>query len=222
MPARSRTQQAANPSPADPIATLRERTRELEREWRELPQRRNAVLLSGNEQEIVRLMIRERQLPLEWLDTLRQRVASCRASLEAEQQQLLREREELRQQLLPRYTELLATFEEFATLQRRYAELLLPDGSEQELKFLVLSRHAYAAVQTEAQPLQSVRNLLHSLNDCGLWLDRVHAALTEGSSEALQLVGSLLSGEPCLQVRVLESIEESIERKRNAKGSSKG
>lgn len=214
MPARNRT--TANPSPADSIATLRERTLAIEAEWRELPQRRSEALPHGDRELILNLMIRERQLPLEWLDTLRQRVALLRTRLEAELNALTKEREELRQQLKPLYDELLASFERFNRLQVRYAELLLPDGSEQDLWFLTLSKHAYAAVQTEAQPIRRARNLLNALTDCELQLNRLHEGIVHGEQEVQRRVHAMLSGEPCSLIQTIEGIEQKLI------GSSKG
>jgi hypothetical protein len=55
------------------LDALRARMESLRAEWRELPKRRDTALLKGDKDALLDTQIRERQIPYEYLQAIRQR-----------------------------------------------------------------------------------------------------------------------------------------------------
>ena len=65
------------------LDALRARTEALRTEWRELPNRRNTALLKGDKDALLDTQIRERQIPYEYLLSVKERMATLATQLQS-------------------------------------------------------------------------------------------------------------------------------------------
>jgi hypothetical protein len=84
------------------LNALRARTEALRTEWRELPKRRDTALLKGDKDALLDTQIRERQIPYEYLQAIRQRTELFTEQVHAQLNDLAKQREQVRARLVER------------------------------------------------------------------------------------------------------------------------
>jgi len=122
------------------LDALRARTETLRTEWRELPKRRDAALLRGDKDALLDTQIRERQIPYEYLQAIRQRTELFTEQVHAQLNDLAKQREQVRARLVDALPKLEAAWREVEALQQEYLRL---SPSETELPLWSASKGRY-------------------------------------------------------------------------------
>jgi hypothetical protein len=95
----------------------------LRAEWRELPKRRDTALLKGDKDALLDTQIRERQIPYEYLQAIRQRTELFTEQVHAQLNDLAKQREQVRARLVEALPKLEAAWREVDALQQEYLRL---------------------------------------------------------------------------------------------------
>jgi hypothetical protein len=90
------------------LDALRARMESLRAEWRELPKRRDTALLKGDKDALLDTQIRERQIPYEYLQAIRQRTELFTEQVHAQLNDLAKQRELVRARVRRRWRTSLA------------------------------------------------------------------------------------------------------------------
>jgi len=175
------------------LDALRARTEALRTEWRELPNRRNTALLGGDKDALLDTQIRERQIPYEYLLSVKERMATLATQLQSELETAAKQREQVRAQLVRALPKLEAAWREVEALQREYLRLL---ESETELPFWSVIIGTYTLPITHA-PVNRTAGLRRDLGvvQQGMQeLDTLLQRVAEGDADTLDTVRRALEG----------------------------
>jgi hypothetical protein len=175
------------------LDALRARTEALRTEWRELPKRRDTALLKGDKDALLDTQIRERQIPYEYLLSVKERMATLATQLQSELETAAKQREQVRAQLVRALPKLEAAWREVEALQREYLRLL---ESETELPFwsVILGTYtlpiAHAPVNRAGELRRDLGVVQHGMQELDALLQRV----AEGDADTLDTVRRALEG----------------------------
>ena len=175
------------------LDALRARTEALRTEWRELPNRRNTALLRGDKDALLDTQIRERQIPYEYLLSVKERMATLATQLQSKLATAAQRREQVRAQLVRALPKLEAAWREVDALQQEYLRLL---ESETELPFWSVIRGTYTLPIAHA-PVNRAGELRRDLGVVQQGMQELDALLqrvAEGDADTLDTVRRALEG----------------------------
>ena len=169
------------------LDALRARTETLRTEWRELPKRRDAALLRGDKDALLDTQIRERQIPYEYLQAIRQRTELFTEQVHAQLNDLAKQREQVRARLVDALPKLEAAWREVEALQQEYLRL---SPSETELPLWSASKGRYDLhTSYETRPTATLTRALETARYAQADLDRLLQGVVGGFKGACQRCG---------------------------------
>ncbi len=185
------------------LDALRARTEALRTEWRELPKRRDNALLKGDKDALLDTQIRERQIPYEYLQAIRQRTELFTEQVHAQLNDLAKQREQVRARLVEALPKLEAAWREVEALQREYLRL---SPSETELPLWTASMGRYdLLVSYETRPTATLKTALETTRYAQAELDRLLQGVVDGDGDAIDAVRRALEcGDDQLPSRIAE------------------
>jgi len=175
------------------LDALRARTEALRTEWRELPKRRDTALLKGDKDALLDTQIRERQIPYEYLLSVKERMATLATQLQSELETAAKQREQVRAQLVRALPKLEAAWREVEALQREYLRLL---ESETELPFwsVILGTYTLPITRAPVNRTAGLRRDLGVVQQGMQELDALLQRVAEGDADTLDTVRRALEG----------------------------
>jgi len=175
------------------LDALRARTEALRTEWRELPKRRDTALLKGDKDALLDTQIRERQIPYEYLLSVKERMATLATQLQSELETAAKQREQVRAQLVRALPKLEAAWREVEALQREYLRLL---ESETELPFwsVILGTYTLPIAHAPVNRAGELRRDLGVVQQGMQELDALLQRVAEGDADTLDTVRRALEG----------------------------
>jgi len=185
------------------LNALRARTEALRTEWRELPKRRDNALLKGDKDALLDTQIRERQIPYEYLQAIRQRTELFTEQVHAQLNDLAKQREQVRARLVEALPKLEAAWREVDALQQEYLRLA---PNETELPLWSASRGRYD-MHTEygTRPTRQLTDALEIARYAQADLDRLLQGVVDGDGDAIDAVRRALEdGDDHLPSRIAE------------------
>jgi chromosome segregation ATPase len=185
------------------LDALRARMESLRAEWRELPKRRDNALLKGNKDALLDTQIRERQIPYEYLQAIRQRTELFTEQVHAQLNDLAKQREQVRARLVEALPKLEAAWREVEALQREYLRLA---PSETELPLWTASMGRYdLLVSHETRSTRQLTAALETTRYAQADLDRLLQGVVDGDGDAIDAVRRALEhGDDQLPSRIAE------------------
>jgi len=185
------------------LNALRARTESLRAEWRELPKRRDNALLKGDKDALLDTQIRERQIPYEYLQAIRQRTELFTEQVHAQLNDLAKQREQVRARLVEALPKLEAAWREVDALQQEYLRLA---PSEAELPLWTASMGRYdLLVSYETRPTATLKTALETTRNAQADLDRLLQGVVDGDGDAIDAVRRALEyGDDQLPSRIAE------------------
>jgi len=185
------------------LDALRARTETLRTEWRELPKRRDAALLRGDKDALLDTQIRERQIPYEYLQAIRQRTELFTEQVHAQLNDLAKQREQVRARLVDALPKLEAAWREVEALQQEYLRL---SPSETELPLWSASKGRYDLhTSYETRPTATLTRALETAHHAQADLDRLLQGVVDGDGDAIDAVRRALEhGDDQLPSRIAE------------------
>jgi chromosome segregation ATPase len=185
------------------LDALRARTESLRTEWRELPKRRDSALFTGDKDALLDTQIRERQIPYEYLQAIRQRTDAFIARVQSQLNDLAKQRERVRAKLVEALPKLEAAWREVDALQQEYLRLA---PNETELPLWLASRGRYD-MHTEygTRPTRQLMDALEIARYAQADLDRLLQGVVDGDGDAIDAVcRALEDGDDQLPSRIAE------------------
>jgi chromosome segregation ATPase len=185
------------------LDALRARTESLRTEWRELPKRRDSALFTGDKDALLDTQIRERQIPYEYLQAIRQRTDAFIARVQSQLNDLAKQRERVRAKLVEALPKLEAAWREVDALQQEYLRLA---PNETELPLWSASRGRYD-MHTEygTRPTRQLMDALEIARYAQADLDRLLQGVVDGDGDAIDAVRRALEdGDDQLPSRIAE------------------
>jgi chromosome segregation ATPase len=185
------------------LDALRARTESLRTEWRELPKRRDSALFTGDKDALLDTQIRERQIPYEYLQAIRQRTDAFIARVQSQLNDLAKQRERVRAKLVEALPKLEAAWREVDALQQEYLRLA---PNETELPLWSASRGRYD-MHTEygTRPTRQLMDALEIARYAQTDLDRLLQGVVDGDGDAIDAVRRALEdGDDQLPSRIAE------------------
>jgi chromosome segregation ATPase len=185
------------------LDALRARTESLRTEWRELPKRRDSALFTGDKDALLDTQIRERQIPYEYLQAIRQRTDAFIARVQSQLNDLAKQRERVRAKLVEALPKLEAAWREVDALQQEYLRLA---PNETELPLWLASRGRYD-MHTEygTRPTRQLMDALEIARYAQADLDRLLQGVVDGDGDAIDAVRRALEdGDDQLPSRIAE------------------
>ena len=185
------------------LNALRARTESLRAEWRELPKRRDTALLKGDKDALLDTQIRERQIPYEYLQAIRQRTELFTEQVHAQLNDLAKQREQVRARLVEALPKLEAAWREVDALQQEYLRLA---PSEAELPLWTASMGRYdLLVNYETRPTATLTTALETARYAQADLDRLLQGVVDGDGGTIDAVRRALEyGDDQLPSRIAE------------------
>jgi len=185
------------------LNALRARTEALRTEWRELPKRRDNALLKGDKDALLDTQIRERQIPYEFLQAIRQRTELFTEQVHAQLNDLAKQREQVRARLVEALPKLEAAWREVDALQQEYLRLA---PNETELPLWTASMGRYdLLVNYEMRPTATLTTALETTRNAQADLDRLLQGVVDGDRDAIDAVRRALEyGDDQLPSRIAE------------------
>jgi chromosome segregation ATPase len=185
------------------LDALRARMESLRAEWRELPKRRDNALLKGDKDALLDTQIRERQIPYEYLQAIRQRTELFTEQVHAQLNDLAKQREQVRARLVEALPKLEAAWREVDALQQEYLRLA---PSETELPLWTASMGRYdLLVNYETRPTATLTTALETARYAQADLDRLLQGVVDGDGDAIDAVRRALEdGDDHLPSRIAE------------------
>jgi len=185
------------------LDALRARTEALRTEWRELPKRRDTALLKGDKDALLDTQIRERQIPYEYLQAIRQRTELFTEQVHAQLNDLAKQREQVRARLVEALPKLEAAWREVDALQQEYLRLA---PSETELPLWTASMGRYdLLVNYETRPTATLTTALETARYAQADLDRLLQGVVDGDGGTIDAVRRALEyGDDQLPSRIAE------------------
>jgi len=185
------------------LNALRARTESLRAEWRELPKRRDTALLKGDKDALLDTQIRERQIPYEYLQAIRQRTELFTEQVHAQLNDLAKQREQVRARLVEALPKLEAAWREVDALQQEYLRLA---PSETELPLWTASMGRYdLLVNYETRPTATLTTALETARYAQADLDRLLQGVVDGDGGTIDAVRRALEyGDDQLPSRIAE------------------
>jgi chromosome segregation ATPase len=185
------------------LDALRARMEALRTEWRELPKRRDTALLKGDKDALLDTQIRERQIPYEYLQAIRQRTELFTEQVHAQLNDLAKQREQVRARLVEALPKLEAAWREVEALQREYLRL---SPSETELPLWTASMGRYDLhISYEKRTTATLTTALETTRYAQAELDRLLQGVVDGDGDAIDAVRRALEyGDDQLPSRIAE------------------
>ena len=185
------------------LDALRARMESLRAEWRELPKRRDTALLKGDKDALLDTQIRERQIPYEYLQAIRQRTELFTEQVHAQLNDLAKQREQVRARLVEALPKLEAAWREVDALQQEYLRLA---PSETELPLWTASMGRYdLLVNYETRPTATLTTALETARYAQADLDRLLQGVVDGDGGTIDAVRRALEyGDDQLPSRIAE------------------
>jgi chromosome segregation ATPase len=185
------------------LDALRARMESLRAEWRELPKRRDTALLKGDKDALLDTQIRERQIPYEYLQAIRQRTELFTEQVHAQLNDLAKQREQVRARLVEALPKLEAAWREVDALQQEYLRLA---PSETELPLWTASMGRYSEhINYGSRPTIQLTHALEATRNAQADLDRLLQGVVDGDGDAIDAVRRALEyGDDQLPSRIAE------------------
>jgi chromosome segregation ATPase len=185
------------------LDALRARTESLRTEWRELPKRRDSALFTGDKDALLDTQIRERQIPYEYLQAIRQRTDAFIARVQSQLNDLAKQRERVRAKLVEALPKLEAAWREVDALQQEYLRLA---PNETELPLWLASRGRYDMhIEYGTRPTRQLMDALEIARYAQADLDRLLQGVVDGDGDAIDAVRRALEdGDDQLPSRIAE------------------